>query len=150
SVHNDMHMRWSGVLRDPETNVPVPAGHRASDFAEKWNTPKFDDLADFYSSHVNPIFYKLHGWIDNRIEDWFSAHEQAAPGSVKRRVVDGVQWFEKGKWVQLDAPWIGPAGHQHHGGGSSNAVETMKNVILLLDPPSTVLTLASAETAGGK
>ena len=27
-----------------------------------------------HTCHVNSIFWKLHGWIDNRIEDWKAAH----------------------------------------------------------------------------
>ena len=24
---------------------------------------------------ANPVFWRLHGWIDDRINDWFAAHE---------------------------------------------------------------------------
>ncbi len=31
-------------------------------------------MGDTYSSHLNPIFWKLHGWVGDRIEDWCVAH----------------------------------------------------------------------------
>ena len=37
--------------------------------------PSYDYLADTYASHVNHIFWKLHGWIDERIRDWIKTHE---------------------------------------------------------------------------
>jgi len=61
----------------------------------KWDAPAYDYLGDTYSSHVNPIFWKLHGWIDNRIEDWKNEHG----------ITGEIQW--KGTWV-------GPMhGHEH-------------------------------------
>ncbi|WP_147444171.1 MULTISPECIES: hypothetical protein [Corallococcus] len=144
SVHNDMHMRWSGLPRDPVTNDPLPQGRLVDDFDEKWNRPNSDDLADFYSSHVNPIFYKLHGWVDDRIEDWFEAHERFTPGEVKRRIIGSTPWFEKGLWVEVEAPWSAPGGHHHgghheadndHGHPTPMNPEVMKRVIGLVAHP---------------
>lgn len=47
-------------------------------------------------SHVNPIFWKLHVWVDARIDDWMEANELTGP----------VPW-------SFDPPWTGP-GHHHH------------------------------------
>jgi hypothetical protein len=133
SIHNDMHMRWSGLPRDPVTNEPNPGGRASDNFDPKWSLPNYDDLADFYSSHVNPIFYKLHGWIDDRINDWFDAHEQAEKGSVELMTVMGTPWFKKGKWVQVEMPWIGPMGG-HMGGGDMDE-DAMMKVIHLVEHP---------------
>ncbi len=159
SVHNDMHMRWSGIARDPLTNDPVPEGRAMADFDPKWDLPTNDDLADFYASHVNPIFYKLHGWIDDRIDDWFDAHEAHEKGSVERVLIGTVPWFKPGKWVQVERPWSAPPGHDHggghsgggHGGGHGHGDaaeqppgggapnpmddETLRKVIRLIDKP---------------
>ena len=35
---------------------------------------KYQCLADTYSAHVNPIFWKIHGWVEDRLEDWREAN----------------------------------------------------------------------------
>jgi len=117
SVHNDMHMRWSAAPRDPETNAIVPGGRPQHDFSTKWDSPRYDWLGEFYSSHVNPFFWRLHGWIDDRIEDWFAAHEDRHPGEITRMAKGGVNWFGSGRWVQVDKPWVWPDSLGGDGGG---------------------------------
>lgn len=83
SIHNDMHMRWA---------APSPVGYRPTTaitwgIEARWDDPAYDYLGDTYSSHVHPIFWKLHGWVDDRIEDWKRAHA----------IADEVEW--KGAWV---------------------------------------------------
>jgi hypothetical protein len=116
TIHNQMHMRWAAVPRDPVTGAI--GGREDFDMDPKWDDPRNDYLGDFYSSHVNPVFWKLHGWVDDCIEDWFRAHEAAHPGSVKRRVHKDVEWFEKGEWVATDKPFDQPDwwDYDHHGG----------------------------------
>lgn len=83
SIHNMMHMRWCREMEvrpdvDPETpNQIDPA----------WDNEAYDWLGDTYSSHVNPVFWKIHGWIDDRIDDWMAAHG----------LTGNVPW--KGTWV---------------------------------------------------
>lgn len=147
TVHNDMHMRWSSVPRDPSTGDPVPNGRLPTDFDSKWLDPAYDFLGEFYSSHVNPVFWSLHGWVDDRIEDWFAAHDVAHPGEVERVVLDGIQWFKPGRWVSDEKPWVRPemqgGGHGgHHGGhGETHDLdpEQMREVIRTLYAPETEL-----------
>jgi hypothetical protein len=124
SVHNDMHLRWSVLPRDPVTNTAIPSGRKPSDISKKWDDPKYDFLYDFYSSHVNPIFWRLHGWIDDRIEDWFEAHDRAHHGEIQRISKGNFDWFVSEKWVEIDDPWVWPrqagccpgddhGGHEH-------------------------------------
>lgn len=140
TIHNWMHVRWTS---------PPPRGEDGSfiqrndsyDIDTKWDVASNDSLFDFHSSHVNPLFWKLHGWVDDRIEDWISAHEASSPGSVKRRTLKGIDWFEQGLWVVKADPfdWPEPAGsdagghdHGHHGGGAGDdtaAIEAMVKVI---------------------
>ncbi|MFI9724068.1 hypothetical protein ACIHFE_31240 [Streptomyces sp. NPDC052396] len=91
TIHNRMHLRWAARL---------PAYRPDGDpFAvdPRWDDPGYDWLADFYSSHVNPVFWKLHGWVDARIDGWMSAHSRTGP----------VPW-------SFSPPWTGPMAHPQH------------------------------------
>jgi len=72
TIHNAMHLRW---VSDPVTFRPSVFPTNAETIDLQWDEPSYDYLADTYSSHVNHIFWKLHGWIDERIDDWINAHE---------------------------------------------------------------------------
>jgi hypothetical protein len=89
-IHNTMHLRWAAQL--PEYR---PDGD-PFDVDPRFDDPGYDWLADFYSSHVNPIFWKLHGWVDARIDDWMKANNKTEP----------VPW-------SFDPPWAGPVAHDH-------------------------------------
>lgn len=78
-----MHLRWAS---------PSAMGYRTStpredDIDWLWDAPEYDYLGDTYSSHVNPLFWKIHGWVDYRVEDWRRAHG----------ISGGIEW--KGTWV---------------------------------------------------
>jgi hypothetical protein len=84
TVHNWAHMRWSAA---PTPGIrPEPAATRPRAVAKKWDAPAYDWLGDFYSSHVNSIFWKLHGWVDERIAAWKQANG----------ITGAYKW--KGKW----------------------------------------------------
>lgn len=87
SIHNSIHMRWATVpdmgIRADEGDDPL----HPELISTTWDDPAYDYLGDTYSSHVNPIFWKLHGWIDDRINDWKKANGIAGE----------IQW--KGTWV---------------------------------------------------
>ncbi len=111
TIHNQMHMRWSSISRDPKSGQPANRGD--FDFDEKWDDPTYDYLGDFHSSHVNPIFWRLHGWLNDRKEDWYNAHEAAHSGEIERFDYQGISWFKPGKWVQVSNPFYWPE-HDHH------------------------------------
>ncbi|MFK4754344.1 pyoverdine maturation tyrosinase PvdP [Oceanobacter antarcticus] len=106
-IHDWLHMRWATVTRDPSNGMPLFWDRNYTDFSSRWFLPENDYLGDPFSSHVNPVFWMFHGWIDDRIEDWFRAHERVHPGEVKRQIVKGVPWFAPGRWVQVGDPWLG-------------------------------------------
>ncbi|KAA2283558.1 Tat pathway signal protein [Candidatus Nitrosocosmicus sp. SS] len=87
SIHNAMHGRWATVpamgVRPGAQDDPL----HPELISTQWDNPEYDYLGDTYSSHVNPIFWKLHGWIDDRINDWKKAHG----------ITGEIQW--KGTWV---------------------------------------------------
>lgn len=66
SIHGWFHMHWS---------APPPADPNSLDPANDW-------LGSPFSSHVNRHFWKLHGWIDDRIKAWEDANGQAADLSL--------------------------------------------------------------------
>lgn len=74
TIHNAMHMRWAastGTVRpDPLQTTGDIDPTKGEVIGVEWDDPRYNFLGDTYSSHVNPIFWKLHGWIDDRIEAW--------------------------------------------------------------------------------
>jgi hypothetical protein len=72
TVHNTAHMRWSA---EPDELRPDPDPTHPTAVDQKWDAPSYDWLGDFYSSHVNPVFWKLHGWVDGRIGAWKRAND---------------------------------------------------------------------------
>ncbi|SEG95933.1 hypothetical protein SAMN05444920_109205 [Nonomuraea solani] len=133
TIHNPMHMRWASIPRDAQGKIALRGDF---DFDEKWDDPAYDYLGDFYSSHLNPLFWRLHGWVDDRIEDWFEAHEAVAAGEIERTTHKGVSWFKAGKWVAVTEPFDWPeSGHHHHdehGHGDEHAIAVMLKVLKIV------------------
>ena len=80
-IHNWLHMHWAS--EHWFKNQP----------GQDENDVRNDFLGSTYSSHVNKRFWKLHGWIDDRITQWKQATQQV---------------------VDFSNVWEGPGGHQHH------------------------------------
>jgi hypothetical protein len=135
TVHNWMHMRWATVGRNPSTGEPEVRD--SYDIDPKWDVPQHDWLGDFHSSHVNPIFWRLHGWVDDCIGAGAAAHEATHPGQVQAAEVRGIPWFAPGPWVVKADPFDWPGAsddpHHHHGGGHGhNELATLEQVIAVL------------------
>lgn len=85
TIHNRMHMRWCS---EPALGIrPDVDDARPDEINVAWDAPQYDWLGDTYSSHVNPTFWRLHGWVDARIEDWKRANG----------VVGDIPW--RGTWI---------------------------------------------------
>ncbi|MDQ3922835.1 MAG: hypothetical protein M3309_02720 [Actinomycetota bacterium] len=146
SIHGWMHLRWTHTIYDPDSSEAIG---RSSlfDIDPKWDDPSNDDLGDFYSSHVHPTFWRLHGWIDDRINDW--ARVNAA--RIETAVIDGVPWFAAdGQMVLVSDPFYWPShGHDHHPGGNDADVRTMEEVMNImmnvLEPPAPAIAAPEAE-----
>jgi hypothetical protein len=140
SIHNDMHIRWSSQPRDPRTGDTLLTGRADFDLDSKWDDPVYDFLGETYSSHVNPVFWRLHKWVDARIDDWAAAHQALHSNELVTATVGGVEWFQVGKWVKAGDPWSGPAhtGHDHHGGAGDDVARMEKVMRLLFPPPGSV------------
>jgi hypothetical protein len=141
TIHNSMHNRWANdngaTLPDPKTGVLKQRD--TFDFDPMWDDPKYDYLGEFYSSHVNPLFWRLHGWVDDRIEEWFNAHESIQPGEIQRRDYNGVSWFKPGKWVQVEKPFYWPEEMHHHfhdlhkNRNDDNEQKIVENILKVMD-----------------
>jgi len=80
-IHNWFHMHWA--TQDPANPSDT--------------SPSADFLGSTFSSQVNPIFWKLHGWIDECIELWETAPVTAGTGA-KRNAATELARFN----------WLGP------------------------------------------
>jgi hypothetical protein len=146
SLHDWLHMCWASVARAPEGGQPMPMARQPTDFAEGWFGPGNDFLGDPFSSHVHPLFWGFHGWIDARIDDWRAAHDLFHPGELQVAEIRGVRWFRQGKWVEQDDPWMGPVSHGCADGPGiwmgtavENDLEVMKVALrLAVEPRSTL------------
>jgi hypothetical protein len=146
SIHGWMHNRWGDTIYD--SNGQVMGREDLFDVDPKWDVAENDDLLDFYSSHVHPIFWRLHGWIDDRIEDWAKAHPE-----VEHAAVNGVRWFmADGKNVVADAPFSWPEAHHDHAGhrhGDSD-IKVMEEVLAIMKKALTAPPAPSAMTRGAR
>lgn len=78
TIHDSMHMRWSEKqleYRPDDFCNPSTDPNDMCKIDEKWNDISYDFLADEYGAHVNPVFWKIHGWVDDRISDWLFANK---------------------------------------------------------------------------
>ncbi len=131
SVHNQMHIRFSAYPTNGSRLV-----RDESDFRTKWDDPGYDTLFDEYSSHVGPLFFRLHKWVDNRIEDWAEAHGAAVS---RTKTPYGFDWFNTGQWVKVATPWTGAWGFQPISAAEEKTrIAIMEDVVKALFPPPDV------------
>jgi hypothetical protein len=98
-IHNSLHLRWADFNKDFKP-IPNPWWDLNA-IDKKWDDPSYDHLGDFYSSQIHPLFWKLHGWVDDRIYDW-----QDANG------IEEIIW--KGTWVgPMNMDHSMPHSHSH-------------------------------------
>ena len=71
-IHNYYHVRWSKSI--PQARPDPTPWYNADAIDPRWDDVSYDWLNDFYSSHVSEVFYKIHGWVDDRIKDWQNAN----------------------------------------------------------------------------
>jgi hypothetical protein len=144
TIHNWMHMRFS---RDPGEMRPDVRPNQASSIETRWDAVEYDWLGDTYSSHTENHFWKLHGLIDRRIDQWATANNvhninwigtwvgkmppapvhHIAPESVPRRrnVFAALQALSETQSGRLES-----AHHDHgHGNGHIDEMEHIANLI---------------------
>ncbi len=72
-LHNAMHTRWAAANWEVRPVSDDPIANASNRTNWQWDRRSYDHLADPYSAHVNPIFWHLHGWVDQKIDDWLKA-----------------------------------------------------------------------------
>ncbi|EEM80209.1 hypothetical protein [Bacillus thuringiensis] len=122
TIHNGMHVRWS---------AKSPVGYRPNSALtdsvnESWNQPEYNWLFDTYSSHVNPIFWKLHGWVDDRIEDWKRINK-----------ADDYEW--KGTWIGNPLPHSIHHHNHNHNHNHNAQMETQGDIINKMEQLASIL-----------
>jgi len=70
-LHTYFHVRFAAY--NP-VGYRIQSLHPTAYVDPMWDDPQYDYLADFYSAHANPTFWKIHGWIERVVHDWASAH----------------------------------------------------------------------------
>ncbi|HEY7082469.1 MAG TPA: hypothetical protein VH500_22500, partial [Nitrososphaeraceae archaeon] len=76
---------------------------------------------------------------DDRIEDWFNAHESIQPGEIQRGDLNRVSWFRPGKWVQVKKPFYWPEDMHHHfhdlrkTSSDDNEQKIVENILKVMD-----------------
>lgn len=99
TIHRAVHVRWAAPSRAgyrPSTTIEAEIGRR-------WDAPEYDYMGDAYSSLVNPLFWKIHGWVDDRVEDWRRA----------RGVAGAPEWKDT---------WVGSSERQAYAHGAPRGV----------------------------
>lgn len=89
TIHNNLHMRWAS---EPVGYMPSPNFDDTRNIDPRWDAVSYDYLGDTYSSHVNPIFWYVHGWVDSCIDRWATANgvsEIAWVGTWTGKLEDG-------------------------------------------------------------
>jgi hypothetical protein len=128
TIHNQMHMRWCSEPAQTGMRPDIDVAHPER-IDVKWDDVSYDWLGDTYSSHVNSVFWKIHGWVDSRIEDWKSANN----------VTGEIVW--KGKWVgkamtdphpdSFLSVFATVVGHDHHG-TTHGSLQEMEKVVAVI------------------
>lgn len=154
TIHGWMHVRWTHTRYDPETGEII-GRQSLFDIDPRWDDPANDDLGDFYSSHVHPTFWRLHGWVDDRINDWAAVNaDRVTPATV-----GGVPWFATdGELVQVHEPFYWPTAHHDHGhhqhspGSADEDVRQMEEVMEIMrevvERPAVALAEGQPSVAG--
>jgi hypothetical protein len=70
-------MRWAAIPKKGDDFSPLSQTFTDESILtpSKHDDPKRDWLGNPFSAHVNPTFWKLHGWIDDVVVDWLKAND---------------------------------------------------------------------------
>lgn len=101
TIHNSLHNRFAAHSRTqrPFDAEPLYADPNSNGDVWKWDGD-YDHLNDSYGAHVNPVFWQIHQWVDDRINDWLRANGKTSIEDKCGGASGCVEW--QGNW---DGPW---------------------------------------------
>lgn len=104
TIHNNLHMRFANDrpalafrgAKPDEDGAQIPYD---GSFPKNWkyDDPRYNWLADPYSAAVNPVFWKIHGYVDHLIDLWLEANRYKSISADCRGASDCYQW--RGIWT---------------------------------------------------
>jgi len=134
TIHNQLHNRFSA---QPFGDRPDPEPNPTGSIPTAWDDPRYDYLGDTYSSHVHSVFWKVHGWVDDRIEDWRYANGAFGP-IVWQGTWEGVRPVVQPAGIvpaghgDHPPPGQGPPGHDPGHGHGQQDMERMEEAVRAL------------------
>jgi len=112
TIHNNMHMRFMNPADMEIPTDPLDPDWEKT-YSKLFDDPAYDYLGGTYSSHVNPVFFMLHGWVDERIQTWLDAHGYKTIGDANEcgGKADCYVWLSDAAYAaNIDrTPWEGVA-----------------------------------------
>ena len=130
SLHNNLHMRYAtdqpptGFNGVTETGgAPLPYDGK---YPVDWiyDDPHYNWLADPYGAAVNPVFWKIHGYVDHLIDLWLGAHGYDSISTQCNGSAHCYTW--KGTWIgnisQEKLPALPSAGNPRDSRPSADTV----------------------------
>jgi hypothetical protein len=118
TIHNNLHMRYA-TERAPEGfdeanengGAPFPFD---GNFPKNWrfDSPKYNWLADPYGAALNPVFWKIHGYVDHLIDVWLAANKKKYD-SISENCKGNKRCYEwKGTWVGEEGQEAAPKAYK--------------------------------------
>lgn len=114
TIHNNLHTRYQFLSTARPNNAdPLDQAVWKDEWSASFDSVNYDWLGDSYSSHVHPWFYRIHGWIDARIQTWLDANGYKSIGSkedCKASPAPCYVWLSDSRYQNKgsDLPWEGP------------------------------------------
>jgi hypothetical protein len=99
SIHNTMHMRWADAPKKGDDFAPTDQSFTVKTLLDDspYDGPEFHWLGNPYSAHLNPVFWKLHGWVDDTVRAWVEANGYESISEKCDATPKCYQW--KAKWI---------------------------------------------------
>jgi hypothetical protein len=112
-------MRWAEIPKPGDDFTPIADDSTPASLVtpSEFDDPKYNYLGNPFSAHVNPVFWKLHGWVDHVIVNWLQANNYSEISSHCEGKRSCYQW--KSQWVGAMHSRLGsPHKHPTPAGGA--------------------------------
>ncbi|MBC7691150.1 MAG: hypothetical protein H7222_05225 [Methylotenera sp.] len=130
SLHNQMHMRWAAIPRAHDDFSPLDSPQSGLLDTSPYDDRKFQWLGNPYSAHVNPVFWKLHGWVDSVIPKWLAANGYSSVSAQCQGDPKCYQWRSSWVGASMHGDAAGIPGHGNHDGhGSPRSLPSVSKAV---------------------